>query len=79
MNKSNTPGRILSLLHLGHSVRRREPSVVFYNEGMNAKSCKTQRSDAPYLGEVNGVKAQLQTWHLLNMGKPAPWWNCWIL
>jgi catechol 2,3-dioxygenase-like lactoylglutathione lyase family enzyme len=55
MADSTTPGKILSLLHLGHSVLRREPSMIFYSEDTGAKPCRTQRSDAPYIGRVNGV------------------------
>ena len=57
MSKSNTPGKILSLLHLGLSVRERGVSMKFYQADMDSRVCKTQRSDAPYLGEVNGVKS----------------------
>lgn len=43
------------MLHLGHSVLRREPEMIFYSEDLGAKPCRTQRSDAPYIGKVNGV------------------------
>jgi catechol 2,3-dioxygenase-like lactoylglutathione lyase family enzyme len=55
MTKSTTSGKILSLLHLGHSVLRREPEMIFYSEDISTKPCRTQRSDAPYIGKVNGV------------------------
>jgi extradiol dioxygenase family protein len=50
-----TEGKILSLLHMGHSVLNREAEMIFYSEDLGAKPCRTQRSDAPYIGRVNGV------------------------
>jgi catechol 2,3-dioxygenase-like lactoylglutathione lyase family enzyme len=70
--KSNTPGKILSLLHLGHSVRDREASIGFYSEALSAKSCKTQRSDAPYIGEVNGVKGAVADLAFIEYGDNRP-------
>ncbi|MHB8061611.1 MAG: VOC family protein, partial [Ruminiclostridium sp.] len=72
MSKSSTTGRILSLLHLGHSVRERGLSMKFYNEDMDAKSCRIQRSDAPYIGEVNGVKGAAADLAFIEYGENRP-------
>jgi catechol 2,3-dioxygenase-like lactoylglutathione lyase family enzyme len=55
MLNSEKNGKILYLLHLGHSVLHSESEMIYYSEDMGAKPCRTQRSDAPYIGRVNGV------------------------
>jgi hypothetical protein len=55
MEKHATSGKILSLLHLGLSVLNREKSMIYYSEDIAAKPCRTQRSNAAYLGRVNGI------------------------
>ena len=72
MVTSNTPGKILSLLHLGHSVGERGISMKFFNEDMDAKSCRVQRSDAPYIGEVNGAKGAVADLAFIDYGENRP-------
>jgi catechol 2,3-dioxygenase-like lactoylglutathione lyase family enzyme len=72
MSKSDTPGKIISLLHLGHSVRDRGEAMKFYNEDMDAKACRIQRSDAPYIGEVNGVKGAQADLAFIEYGENRP-------
>ena len=72
MNKSNTPGKILSLLHLGYSVRDRGNSLDFHSDKMDAKGNRTQRGDAPYISMVIGVKGTIMDSASIEYGENRP-------
>ncbi len=72
MDKSTTRGQLRSLLHLGYSVRNREETMDFLCEKLQAKSWKTQRADAPYIGSVNGVKGAIAELAFIEYGDEYP-------
>ena len=67
-----TEGQILSLLHLGYSIQNRDVSMELYSEKMNAENCRTQRSEAPYLGKVNGVNDAVADLAFINYATNRP-------
>jgi len=46
--------------------------MKFYNEDMDARSCRIQRSDAPYIGEVNGVTGCVADLAFIEYGEGRP-------
>ncbi len=69
---SDTPGKFLSLLHLGYSVKDRAKTLEFFCEKLGSASCALQRNDAPYFGDVNGCKGAIGDLAFIGYGEDRP-------